>query len=123
MPKKSKIVKIDGGITTKELDDLRKDIRQRWGWSSIARKNCIKRATDKDGFGHCEKCKRKVPKVFVDHIKVMGDVLAPDYIKRMWCHSKKLQALCAKCHNKKTTKEREQLKKLREAENDAWEDI
>lgn len=144
MPKKPKSIKIDGEISADEIDGIRKAIRQQWGWKSVARKNCIRRATDKNGFGHCENpdCKKKkVPKLLVDHIQVMGDVLAPDYIKRMWCHSSKLQALCKKCHDKKTNKERATARKLKEERNqkmakikaqrdkalkqqdEAWEDI
>lgn len=105
--KKAAALKLDGDISAKELERIRNAIREIWQWSSIARKNCIKRATDKNGFGHCEQCKKKVPKVYADHIEVMGSVLAPDYIKRMWSSSDTLQALCQNCHNKKTKLERE----------------
>lgn len=109
MPKKSKItkiVKIDGAITAPEIDRIRKAIRQVWMWTSVSRRNCIKRATDSEGFGICEGCKRKVPKVYADHIEVMGDPLHPTYIARTWCHSSKLQALCKRCHDKKTKEEK-----------------
>ncbi len=103
---RKKETKVDG-INPRDIDNLRKAIRQVWSWS-YPRKLCIARATDKDGFGKCEKCKRRVPKLFGDHKQVMGDVLAPDYIKRMWTPSKNLQALCKKCHDKKTRDERKE---------------
>jgi hypothetical protein len=105
-PRKVKPPKQDGGLDPKTITRLRAAIRQVWSWSH-ARKLCIARATDKKGFGHCEQCRAKVPKLFADHIEVMGDLLAPDYIKRMWCPSKELQALCKGCHNKKTNQERD----------------
>lgn len=112
MAKKKKLEKIDGEINGNEIERIRTAIRRVWGWTSLARKLCIKRATDKMGFGICEFCGEKVPKVYADHIKVMGDVLAPDYIKRMWCHSSELQALCKSCHSKKTRLERKAKRKL-----------
>jgi hypothetical protein len=99
-------IKLDGELTATDIKQIRSALRQVWGRSSLARKLCIKRATGKDGFAKCELCKKKVPKVAVDHIQALGDVQAPDYIKRLWCHSSKLQALCLSCHGKKTRAER-----------------
>lgn len=96
--------KIDG-LNPSDIKKLRAAIRQVWSWSTPKRL-CIARATGKDGFARCEGCRRKVPKVFADHIRVMGDVLAPDYLVRMFTPSKNLQALCSKCHNAKTAIER-----------------
>jgi hypothetical protein len=96
----------DGGLNPKIIKRIRSALRLEWSYTSAARRICIARATDKNGFGHCEECRRKVPKLYADHIKVMGDVLAPDYIKRMWCSSKHLQALCKRCHDRKTREER-----------------
>ncbi len=105
--RKQKKQRTDGGLDADTIKKLRAAIRQVWSWSH-ARKICIARATDKNGFGHCEnlKCKKKVAKLFADHIRVMGDLLAPGYIERMWCSSKHLQALCKKCHDAKTASER-----------------
>lgn len=105
--KKAHRVKIDGEIIPLEVEKIRNAIRLVWSQNSIARRICLKSATDKDGFGTCKSCKRIVPKLYADHIEVMGSIFAPDYISRMWCHSSKLQPLCAKCHNKKTKEERE----------------
>lgn len=117
MPKKPKTPKIDGEIVADEVDRIRKAIRQVWQWTSLARRKCIARATDKNGFAKCEGCKRKVPKVYADHIEVMGSVLSPNYIKRMWCHSTALQALCGRCHSAKTREERAAAKKEKEGGN------
>lgn len=107
--KKLQSAKIDGSISWKEIERLRNAIRQVWQWTSVSRRICIKRATGKDGFATCEniECLKRVPKVFADHIQVLGSPLAPDYLIRLYCHSKELQALCQKCHDKKTKAERE----------------
>lgn len=103
MAKKIKWEKIDG-LGPKEIHGLIKVIRQRWSWST-ARKICCDRATDKEGFGHCELCKAKVPKVYADHKKRCGQ-WDNGYIDRMFCPSSGLQALCKKCHAKKTRQEK-----------------
>lgn len=114
--KKPKIVKIDGGIIPEEVDRLRKAIRQVWQWTSVARKNCIKRATNAEGFGVCEnpECRKIVPKVTVDHNEVMGDPREPGYIVRMYCGSEKLTALCLSCHAKKSRLEKKEAMKARQ---------
>lgn len=116
-PKKVKPVKIDGGIIPEEIDRIRKALRQVWCWTSVARRNCIKRVTDANQFVHCEneECPSKgqiVPKVFVDHIEVLGDPRDPTFIQRLYCKSDFLQALCKKCHDKKTRQERADAKLL-----------
>lgn len=109
MAKRKAVIKQDGGVSPKQVQQLRSAIRQVWSWS-YARKACIARATDAKGFGRCELCKKRVPKLFADHLKMMGDVLSPTYIKRMFASSKHLQAICKKCHDKKTREERRFLK-------------
>jgi hypothetical protein len=111
-PKKEKPKQVDGELSRKDIQRLRQAIRKVWSWS-YARKVCIARATDTDGFGHCEKCKQKVPKVYADHIKKVG-LVDEGFITRMWCSSKELQALCKKCHDKKTRDERKEDKELEE---------
>lgn len=106
MAKKKSSDKIDGEISPKEVIRLRGAIRQVWGWESLARRICLKRAALPEDFAKCELCKKIVSKVYADHIEVMGSPTASDYIVRMWCHSSKLQALCKKCHGKKTRQER-----------------
>lgn len=118
---KEKEQKIDG-LNPKDIQNIRNAIRQVWSWSvpaRLVRKRCI----GPDGFPRCEnkKCESKgkpVPKVFVDHIEVMGSVLAPDYISRMWCPSTKLQGLCKQCHDAKTKLER----KVKALSFDEYED-
>lgn len=102
--RKEKPQKIDGW-SAKNIAQLRSAIRQVWSWSEpcrIVRKRCLIAG----GFSRCEQCKKKVPKVFVDHIKVMGSIFGEGYIERMGCPSTELQGLCKKCHDAKTAVER-----------------
>jgi hypothetical protein len=99
--------KVDG-LSPKDKERLRKAVRQVWSWS-YARKLCVQRCTDAEGFGHCERCWAKVPKVYPDHITPVGKV-DDGFIARMFTPSKNLQGLCKKCHDKKTREEREALK-------------
>lgn len=100
---KEKPQKVDG-FGPIEVKRIRSAIRKVWSWS-YARKLCIERATDKAGFAKCEGCKKRVPKIFPDHIEAAGDV-DEGYMARMFVPSKMLQALCRKCHNAKTNQER-----------------
>lgn len=95
--------KIDG-ISPKDIARIRTALRKVWSWSH-PRKLVIIRCTGADGFATCEGCKRKCPKIFVDHITKVGDVDG-GFIKRLWAPSKNLQGLCGKCHGKKTRAER-----------------
>lgn len=108
MPKK-KVAKVDG-LGPEDLKKLRSAIRKVWSWS-YPRKLCVARATQEDGFSVCEGCHKIVAKVYPDHIIPVGN-LDSGFIERMFCPSTGLQALCKKCHGKKT---REDNKKLREA--------
>lgn len=112
--KKSKktVEKIDG-LNAKDIANIRKAIRQVWHRSHV-RKLCVQRCIGKDGFSYCEKCKKRSPKVFIDHKIAVGDVDA-GFIKRLFISSKGLQGLCKKCHDTKTSAERKQLKRDREA--------
>jgi hypothetical protein len=92
------------GMGAKDIANLRRVTRQVWSWS-YPKKLCIERATQADGFVHCNKCKKKVPKIFVDHIVPVGD-LDGGYFERLYCSSKGLQALCKPCHDSKTRSER-----------------
>ncbi len=109
---KKRAEKIDG-ISPKDIERIRRAVRQVWSWST-PRRICIERATDAKGFGRCELCNSKVPKLFADHKLNVGEVDA-GFIERMFVPSKYLQALCKKCHDKKTRDERAQLKRDREA--------
>lgn len=98
-----KAEKVDG-LSAKDVENIRKAIRKVWMWSTPWRL-CKARAVGKDGFSRCEQCKKKVPKVFVDHINAVGDVDG-GFIERLFCPSSGLQALCKKCHDAKTRLER-----------------
>jgi hypothetical protein len=106
-PKKQKV----DGLGPEDIKKIRSAIRLVWQRSSYARKLCVTRSTHKDGFPRCEKCKGKVPKIYVDHIEPVGD-LDDGFIPRLWCSSDRLQALCKKCHDEKTKLERQSKKAL-----------
>lgn len=103
MPK-NKPEKVDG-LSADDRKKLRSAIRQVWSWS-YPRRLCVKRATDHEtGFATCEQCGKTVAKIYPDHIKPVGE-LSDGYIERMFCPSSELQALCSKCHARKTREER-----------------
>jgi hypothetical protein len=101
---KPKVPKVDG-LGPKDVAKIRSAIRQVWH-RSHPRKLAQQRAVGKDGFFRCEGCKKKTPKVCIDHKIAVGDVDG-GFLKRLFCPSKDLQALCVSCHNKKTKQERE----------------
>lgn len=108
--------KVDG-LSMVDIRKIRSAIRKVWHWS-YPKKLATARATRPDGFAYCEAkdCPskgEKVPKVFIDHIEAVGDVDA-GFISRLFCESKKLQALCAVCHRKKTNEERKENRELEE---------
>lgn len=104
---KKKIIKTDG-LGPHEIKKIRAAVRQVWH-RSHARKLCVDRAIGPHGFPVCEQCKKKVPKVHIDHIENVGDV-DHGFILRMFVPSKKLRALCKKCHDAKTKEERKRAK-------------
>lgn len=89
------------GFGPKERQMVHKAVRQVWSWSRAWRLTKA-RALGEDGFARCELCKKKVPKVFIDHKVAVGEVGGPGYIELMFCPSSQLQAICKKCHDKKT---------------------
>lgn len=104
--KKQDQQKVDG-LSKKDVAKIRSAIRQVWHRSHV-RKLCVKRATGKGGFFYCEKCLKRVPKICIDHVVAVGEVDG-GFIKRLFCSSKGLMALCKKCHDAKTREEREAL--------------
>lgn len=102
--KKQKPQKVDNGLGEQDVKRIRTALRRVWGWN-YSRKICVERAIGKDGFPRCEQCRKKVPKVFPDHIEKVGDVDA-GFIFRLFVPSNRLQALCKKCHDAKTRHER-----------------
>lgn len=109
----AKRLKPTDGLGPKEIKRIRNALRDVWRYSH-ARTLVIKRCEGKDGFSFCEKCKKRTPKLKVDHIIQCGDV-DEGYIKRLFIPSFGLQGLCPKCHNLKTKEEREISK--------AWENF
>lgn len=122
------------GLSRGDIIKLQKAIRKVWSWSH-PKKLCVKRSLHADGFPRCEnpKCKKKkVAKIFVDHIRAVGS-WSDQYIERMFCPSTELQALCGPCHNAKTKVDNAKLKKLKDeldyfvtyraGEDEPWEDI
>lgn len=89
----------------RDFERIRTALRQVWSWS-YPRRLCIARATDKKGFGWCEECKARVPKLFADHITPIGVIDREFRLTQMFRPSKFLQALCGKCHGRKTREEK-----------------
>lgn len=103
MAKRKKYEPIDG-FGPKERQRVASVVRQVW-YQCRARKLAIKRATGKDGFTYCEKCKKRTPKICVDHIDPAGSVDGPYWILRMFVPHGELQCWCPKCHAAKTKAE------------------
>jgi hypothetical protein len=99
--------KVDG-LGPHDVKRLVTAIRKVWSWN-YARKLCVERCTDKDGFGWCEgkTCKKKGPhpKIYADHIEPIGAFDPKTYLQRVFVSSKALQGLCKSCHDKKTREE------------------
>lgn len=106
---KKKYEKVDG-LGPKDLMKIRAAIRLVWHRSHV-RKLVVNRCIGAGGFSYCEKCKKRAPKVFIDHIKRVGDV-DEGFIKRLFVSSKWLQGLCKKCHDSKTKQERKELREI-----------
>lgn len=92
---------------------LRSAIRDVWH-GSYARKLAAERCIGKDGFPRCEQCGRKVPKVTIDHMVPVGEV-DDGFIRRMFCSSDRLKALCGPCHSVKTKADNASLRKKQRA--------
>lgn len=108
MAKKSKLPKIDG-LSAEDLAKVRTAIRQIWH-RSHPRKLAVARGIGAGGYSFCEKCKKRAPKTFVDHIHPVGDILNGG-IERMFVSSQGLQNLCKKCHDEKTKVDKAGFKK------------
>lgn len=102
---KKKLVKTDG-LGPYEIKRIRAALRKVWH-QSYARSLVVKRCTGKDGFSYCEKCKKKAPKVFIDHTIACGEVDG-GFIDRLFTPSKNLTGMCKRCHDVKTKEERHQ---------------
>jgi hypothetical protein len=106
--KRKRVIPNVDGLGPKDIKRLVTAIRRVWSWN-YARRICLERAIGKDGFPVCEKCFKKVPKVYPDHIKPIGE-FSLQYIARCFVPSNRLQALCGKCHRVKTNRERTKLR-------------
>lgn len=102
MPKKTPQV---DGFGPRERKRVHSAIRQVW-YQSTSRRLAVKRATDPDGFFKCERCKKKVPKIHVDHKVPVGALDSGNAIMRLFCPSSGLQCWCHGCHREKTKAER-----------------
>lgn len=99
-PKKEKAKPIDG-LGSVELMKLRNAMRQVWQRSKQW-KEVKKRCTDSEGYYRCELCNERVPKIKVDHIVAIGDMLESGFIERLMVPSTGLQGICDQCHKEKT---------------------
>lgn len=109
---KRKVEKIDG-YGPRERQQVTSAIRQVWQ-RSRARHLVIKRCTDGEGYLFCEKCKKRSPKIQVDHIEPLGSIDEAGYVPRLFCSSIRMRGLCKLCHAPKTkaeAKERARIKK------------
>lgn len=110
MGKKEKAKPIDG-LSPKDVARIRTALRKVWSWS-YPRRLVVLRCTGLDGFAYCEKCKKRAPKIFVDHIQNVGE-LDGGFIARLFVPSNRMQGLCKKCHAPKTQKERRAMRTKR----------
>lgn len=93
-------VKIDVGLNDQDKKKIKSALRKVWSWS-FARKLVVKRCDLGGGYSRCEKCRKKVPRIHVDHIEAVGP-FSLDIISRMFVPSSKMQGLCDVCHKAKT---------------------
>lgn len=96
------------GLGPHEIKKIRNALRAVWRYSH-ARTLVVKRCLGKGGYSHCEKCKKRAPKVFIDHIATCGAV-DEGYIERLFCPSSALQGLCKMCHGIKTKEDNKKTK-------------
>lgn len=92
------------GLGPYEIQKIRSAIRQVWQ-RSHARQLCVKRCIGRGGYSYCEQCKKRAPKVYIDHIVTVG-ALDAGFIDRLFAASSGLQGLCKPCHQEKTNTER-----------------
>lgn len=114
MAKNKNKSKIDG-LGPDDIKKIRAAVRKVWTWSQAYR-IAKKRNLGPGGFPICEKCRKKAPKTYVDHLVNVGAVDG-GFIYRMFVPSSKLQNLCKKCHQAKTNKERAEMRRKAKEEN------
>jgi hypothetical protein len=106
------------GLNAADIKKVQKALRQVWAWS-YSRRLVIKRTDLGGGYSRCEACKKKGPKIYVDHINAVG-TFDDFYIKRLFVPSSQLQGLCANCHKVKTKADLACIKKARRSSNDFY---
>lgn len=87
-------------LNENDIKKIKKALRQVWSWSH-SRRLVAKRCDLGGGYSRCEHCKKKCPKIFIDHIKAVG-TYDKNYIDRLFVSSDKMQGLCNDCHKVKT---------------------
>jgi hypothetical protein len=94
-------------------------IRRIWFYSPL-RRDAVKRSKV-DDFYRCEKCHGLQEKVHIDHIDpcvpLTGWEGYDSFITRMFCEPDRLQAICEKCHSKKSSEETKVRKENRAKKN------
>ena len=108
--KKAEILKFDG-FNDADKKNVRRVLRQAWSWS-FSRKLVEKRCALPNGYAKCEQCKKKVPKVFIDHIKAIG-VVDAGFLMRLFVPSNQMQGLCKICHSLKTKTDNAKTRKTK----------
>lgn len=81
-------------------------LRKVWYYSPV-RREVVKRCKVDSSTSRCEKCRRLVDKVQIDHIVPVAILTGWDndwsgYINRLFCDVTGLQGLCEACHTKIT---------------------
>lgn len=89
-----------GSPNAEDVRKIKRALRQVWAWSH-ARRLVVKRCDLGGGYARCEKCRKRAPKIHVDHITPVG-TFNDGYVRRLFVPSDKLQGLCQKCHKVKT---------------------
>lgn len=94
-----------GAMDAATAERMRKVAREVWHQRSWQKKAALKRATDAEGFTHCERCRKIAPKVHVNHKTEVG---SPDggFLARLHCPPSELEVLCVRCHGAETYVER-----------------
>lgn len=90
--------------------------RRLWLYSPV-RREVQNRAKTSDGYYRCEKCRGLADKVQIDHIAPAVPLTGWDnwdgFITRLFIESDQMQAICERCHNKKTLVEQKTRKENR----------
>lgn len=109
-PKKLRPPMIDD-LNDDDIKKIKRVLRQAWSWS-YSRRLVIKRCDIGGGYSRCEGCKKKVPKIFVDHIEAIGTFDPKTYILRSFVPSRFMQGLCQPCHKVKTKADMKAMKEV-----------